>query len=167
MADTPGIPFEQVWNELKENDTTGVFEQAEKLSLVTVESLEFAYNNGYKQGQADALAQVNKKKIAFWINPTTNPEFINKEFFSECSKCGHVVSFGEEPAECPQCKSLMSTEDPASVNPESEWKDIYGDGNVHCTNCKAIIEKDEPDRNYYFCYHCGRKMKNGTNPFGR
>ena len=53
MADTPGIPFEQVWNELKENDTTGVFEQAEKLSLVTVESLEFAYNNGYKQGQAD------------------------------------------------------------------------------------------------------------------
>lgn len=113
MADTPGVPFEQVWNELKANDTTGAFEQAEKLSLVTVEALEFAYNNGYKQGQADALAQANKK------------------------------------------------------NPDSEWKDIYGDGDVHCTNCKAIIEQNEPHRNYYFCYHCGRKMKNGTNPFGR
>lgn len=46
----------------------------------------------------------------------------------------------------------------------ASWKDIYGDGDLHCSHCGAIIEKDELNRhNWYYCYHCGSKM---SNPYG-
>ena len=34
------------------------------------------------------------------------------------------------------------------------------EGDWHCSECKAIIEKDEQSRHYYkYCYHCGAKME--------
>ncbi|MDY6340253.1 MAG: hypothetical protein SPL61_11550 [Saccharofermentans sp.] len=45
---------------------------------------------------------------AHWINPSRNPEFVNKDFFSDCSNCGNTVSFGEEGSVCPRCKALMT-----------------------------------------------------------
>ena len=40
-----------------------------------------------------------------------------------------------------------------------EWVDQYNDGNWHCSKCGAIVEKDEQtNHNWYFCYHCGKKM---------
>lgn len=46
----------------------------------------------------------------------------------------------------------------------SSWRDTFGDGDLHCGHCGAIIEKDELLRhNWYYCYHCGSKM---TNPYG-
>lgn len=42
----------------------------------------------------------------------------------------------------------------------AKWEDQYKDGDWHCTNCGAIIEKDEQIRhNWYFCYHCGAIMR--------
>ena len=44
---------------------------------------------------------------------------------------------------------------------EAEWTDKFNDGDWHCSNCGAIIEKDERARHYWvYCYHCGRRMKN-------
>lgn len=43
---------------------------------------------------------------------------------------------------------------------QGRWIDQYNDGNWHCSICGAIVEKDEQDRhNWYWCYHCGAKMK--------
>lgn len=39
------------------------------------------------------------------------------------------------------------------------WIDKYNDGNWHCSECGAIVEKNEQNRhNWYRCYHCGAKM---------
>ena len=44
---------------------------------------------------------------------------------------------------------------------KAEWKDRFNDGDWHCSNCGAIIEKDEQTRHYWvYCYHCGRRMTN-------
>lgn len=43
----------------------------------------------------------------------------------------------------------------------AKWQDTYNDGDMHCTNCGAIVEKDEQlNHNWYYCYHCGAKMEN-------
>lgn len=40
------------------------------------------------------------------------------------------------------------------------WEDRYGNGDWHCSNCGAIVEKDEQlNHNWYFCYHCGEGME--------
>lgn len=44
---------------------------------------------------------------AYWINPVTSSDIVNKDFFSECSNCGNIVSFGEETDICPNCKCEM------------------------------------------------------------
>lgn len=50
-----------------------------------------------------------------------------------------------------------------SVQPEQKtgrWIDRYHNGNWYCSNCGAVVEKDEQDNhNWYFCYHCGAKME--------
>lgn len=38
-----------------------------------------------------------------WINPTRNPDFVNKDFFSDCPICGYTVGYGKEPDICPNC----------------------------------------------------------------
>jgi len=39
------------------------------------------------------------------------------------------------------------------------WEDTYNDGNWHCSECGAIVEKDEQDRHFWRrCYHCGAVM---------
>lgn len=43
-----------------------------------------------------------------WINPSRNPEFVNKDFFSDCSNCGNTVSLDQEGPECPRCKAKMT-----------------------------------------------------------
>ena len=44
------MTFEKVWEKLKAEDTTGTFATAEKLSLVSVEAIEYAFNSGYAEG---------------------------------------------------------------------------------------------------------------------
>ena len=37
--------------------------------------------------------------------------------------------------------------------------DQYNDKNWHCSECGAIVEKDEQiNHNWYYCYHCGARM---------
>lgn len=49
-----------------------------------------------------------------------------------------------------------------SVQPEPKTGrrlDTYNDGDWHCSECGAIVEKDEQIRHYWQrCYHCGAKM---------
>lgn len=41
------------------------------------------------------------------------------------------------------------------------WLDTYNDGDWHCSECGAIVEKDEQLRHYWQrCYHCGANMIN-------
>lgn len=44
----------------------------------------------------------------------------------------------------------------------SEWivdEKKYGEDNLHCKKCGAIVEKDEEARHFWaHCYNCGRKM---------
>ena len=55
--------FNDVWEKLKAEDKTGVYERAEVLSFITNEALEYAYNNGYKAGRKDAKRPQNE-----WIS---------------------------------------------------------------------------------------------------
>lgn len=48
----------------------------------------------------------------------------------------------------------------ASTVESARWEDTYGDGDLHCSCCGAIIEKDESYKNWYYCYHCGSPMEN-------
>ena len=44
------------------------------------------------------------------------------------------------------------------------WLDTYNDGDWHCSECGAIVEKDEQIRhNWQRCYHCGAKMEGEDN----
>ncbi len=52
-------------------------------------------------------------QTAEWICPTTNPEYVNKEFFADCSKCGYTAGSIEFPFACPNCKSVMENSLPA------------------------------------------------------
>lgn len=37
----------------------------------------------------------------------------------------------------------------------------FGDWNVHCEKCGAILEDGEvKSHNWYYCYHCGSAMEN-------
>ena len=41
----------------------------------------------------------------------------------------------------------------------AKWVDRYNDGDWHCSNCQAIVEKNEQDNhNWNYCYHCGARM---------
>lgn len=41
----------------------------------------------------------------------------------------------------------------------------YGDDDIHCSFCGAIIERNEwLNHRFYYCYHCGTKMKNPLSP---
>lgn len=56
-------------------------------------------------------------------------------------------------------KMIRTLED--ALRGEAEWQDKFNDGDWHCSNCGAIIEKDEQNRHYWvYCYHCGRRMTN-------
>lgn len=56
--------------------------------------------------------------------------------------------------------SEMKTE----TDKTASWQDTLRNGDLHCTNCGAIIEKEEiNNHNWYYCYHCGYKM---INPYG-
>lgn len=47
----------------------------------------------------------------------------------------------------------------AELVKHGRWIDQYGDGDWHCSQCGAIVEKDEQIRHYWRrCYHCGAKM---------
>ena len=44
---------------------------------------------------------------------------------------------------------------------KAEWIKGFKDGSWHCSNCKAIVEKEEQDNhNWIYCYHCGCLMNN-------
>lgn len=43
---------------------------------------------------------------------------------------------------------------------KARWEDTYHDWDLHCSCCGAIIEKGENYKNWYYCYHCGKEMKN-------
>lgn len=56
----------------------------------------------------EALEQLEQKK-GKWINPSRNPEYVNKEFFSDCSVCGFTTM--DEQKECPICGAKMEGEE--------------------------------------------------------
>ena len=45
------------------------------------------------------------RERAQWINPTTSAVIVNKEYFSNCSRCGHIVD--EETRYCSSCGAMM------------------------------------------------------------
>lgn len=42
--------FDEVWEELKANDTTGIFQRAEEAAAQSVADIEYAFDSGYKHG---------------------------------------------------------------------------------------------------------------------
>lgn len=39
------------------------------------------------------------------------------------------------------------------------WVDKFGNGDLYCSECGAVMEKHEHiNHNLYYCYHCGAKM---------
>lgn len=52
----------------------------------------------------------------------------------------------------------------ADVEPvtHAEWE--YDGADRRCSNCGAIVEEDEWfNHNWYYCYHCGARMKGEEN----
>ena len=41
----------------------------------------------------------------------------------------------------------------------AKWVDKYQDGDWYCSDCGAVVEKDEQLNHYWaHCYHCGAQM---------
>lgn len=49
-----------------------------------------------------------ERRTGKWINPSGNPEFVNKEFFHDCSVCGYTVM--NKSNFCPNCGAKMEGE---------------------------------------------------------
>ena len=59
-------------------------------------------------------------------------------------------------------KVIEHLEQMPSAERTGHWVDTYNDGDWHCSECGAIVEKDEQTRHYWQrCYHCGAKMDGG------
>lgn len=44
-----------------------------------------------------------------------------------------------------------------------KWIDKYGNGDLYCSECGAVMERDEHvNHNLYYCYHCGARMDGGV-----
>lgn len=58
------------------------------------------------------------------------------------------------------CINTIRDLPPAQPEPKTgRWLDTYNDGDWHCSECGAIVEKDEQIRHYWQrCYHCGARM---------
>lgn len=50
-----------------------------------------------------------EQKKGKWITPSRNPDFVNKDFFCDCSVCGFTTS--NEQKECPNCGAYMETDE--------------------------------------------------------
>ena len=93
------MTFEEVWNELKSEDTTGVFAKAEELSLVSVEAIEYAFNSGY----AEAKAKFERPK----------GEWIIDGYHIRCNKCNEYICTQDREGAvipnnfCPNCGADM------------------------------------------------------------
>ena len=55
------ITFDEVWEELKANDTTGIFQRAEEAAAQSVADIEYAFDSGYKHGFMDAKDMISKE----------------------------------------------------------------------------------------------------------
>ncbi len=54
-----------------------------------------------EQPTVDAVPVVHGK----WVYPSRNAEFVNREFFSDCSVCG--TTYMDETPYCPNCGAKM------------------------------------------------------------
>lgn len=85
-----------------------------------------AYKFGYLDGKTESDSQIEDLQTALtacrlrkdeaqlpkegeWINPSRNPDIVNKDFFSDCSVCGET--FMDESNYCPNCGARMTEED--------------------------------------------------------
>lgn len=62
------VTFDEVWEKLKSEDKTGVFERAEKIAAVEGEALEYAYDQGFKNGyELGKKEGKNERPTGKWI----------------------------------------------------------------------------------------------------
>ena len=75
-----------------------------------------------------------------------------------CIACGEIVPEGR--MVCPICEKGKPTADVVEQK-KGKWikNDFYEDA-LMCSCCKAYLDKQDWSRHYYYyCYHCGAKMK--------
>lgn len=93
--------------------------------------------------------------------PKEFEEHFNQDRFEDSlhrlSADAHLVAGNYEQE---TAKMLTEAFKNASFIKLARWEDTYHDGDLHCSCCGAIIEKDEPYRNWYYCYHCGSRIEN-------
>lgn len=104
-------PIELIAGELKtkiENDAVKVVQSygfnVDKYELE--KALKYDRNQ-YEKGYADARMKYERPQ-GEWINPSENPEFSNKDFFNDCSLCGHTQM--DKSNFCPKCGADMREE---------------------------------------------------------
>lgn len=79
-----------------------------------------------------------------------------------CRSVGYVSEMVHKRHEnCPLSEERAADAIEKLMPKTARWEDTYKDGDWHCSNCGAIVEKDEQiNHNWYCCYHCGAKMEN-------
>ena len=78
-------------------------------------------------------------------------EKINLNYLPLTALGGQMFAYAKDIDETP-------TEDVAPIK-HGKWVDWCNDGDWHCSNCCAIVEKEEQSsHNWYYCYHCGARM---------
>lgn len=55
----------------------------------------------------EAIKEAEQKK-GKWLSPSRNPEYVNKEFFYDCSICGFTTM--DKAYFCPNCRAKMEME---------------------------------------------------------
>lgn len=76
-------------------------------SYTLLDNAYYDYREGNLQEDLEKAENdaIQNAKKAHWINPSRNPEYVNQEFFSDCSECGYTTS--EETDTCPNCGAKM------------------------------------------------------------
>ena len=89
-------------------DTYGDIKQV--VDVDDIDKAPTVCNDNYAMGYQDGVKKVlSERPQGEWINPSENPEFSNREFFSDCSICGYTQM--DESNFCPNCGAEMLTRD--------------------------------------------------------
>ena len=157
---------EEAINELKEKIKSAKYIDSNYVDNVSINTLKIAISalNALETNVEDTISRQAAIDAPKKFTRDCNPDhFVGHSNFIDYMDSIGIWSFGEWQFANGFNLGLKAAEVAIEELPSTEragrWLDTYNDGDWHCSECGAIVEKDEQDRHYWQrCYHCGARM---------
>jgi formamidopyrimidine-DNA glycosylase len=109
---------------------------------------------GCSRGEVVTVVEVRKR----WLVVKDKAGYCCTVLKSQCL----TMAEAKEQALNPKVTVKAGAGDRKHMGDNGRWIDKYGNGDLYCSECGAVMEKHEHiNHNLYFCYHCGAKMDGG------